>query len=261
MSLLVAALDYLTGPYFSFTIFYLVPIVLVTWLVGKWAGAFLTLPSAIEWFVADRLARPQGQHPLIPYWNGVVEWGFFLIVAFTLSAWKGTFERERKMARMDPLTTVANIRSFAESAWSEIQRARRYGHPFTMAYLDLDNFKAVNDHFGHHTGDELLRVVAATMKNSVRANDLIARVGGDEFALLLPETGYEPARVVLDKIQKNLEEVMRMDSWPVTMSIGAVTFVRPADSVDAMIKAADDLMYSAKESGKNRIRHEAWNGK
>jgi diguanylate cyclase (GGDEF)-like protein len=94
------------------------------------------------------------------------------------------------------------------------------------------------------------------MKNNIRKIDLIGRVGGDEFVLLLPETGYEPARAVIRKIQERLLEVARKHGWPVTFSIGAVTFVDPPAAVDEMIRMADNLMCTVKKSGKNMFRHE-----
>jgi diguanylate cyclase (GGDEF)-like protein len=124
-----------------------------------------------------------------------------------------------------------------------------------VAYLDLDNFKEVNDRFGHSRGDSLLRLVAATIRTNLRKTDMVARLGGDEFALLLPETGYEPAAAVLRKIHQLLLGKMQRCGYPVTCSIGAVTFLRPAESVEELIKRADACMYAAKRGGKDRMKH------
>jgi diguanylate cyclase (GGDEF)-like protein len=129
----------------------------------------------------------------------------------------------------------------------------------TLAYIDCDNFKAINDCFGHQTGDNLLCSVANTLQKSIRVTDIVARLGGDEFAILLPETGYEQAEVVIRKIQKILLDVMQKNRWPITFSFGVVTFHSPPNTVDEIIKRSDALMYSAKQSGKNMIKHEVVN--
>jgi diguanylate cyclase (GGDEF)-like protein len=109
---------------------------------------------------------------------------------------RSAMEREKEAARTDSLTGAMNSRAFGELATAELHRARRYERPFTIAYVDIDDFKAVNDRFGHSSGDTLLRLVAETMKHNSRAVDVIARVGGDEFVILFPETGPGPAHVV-----------------------------------------------------------------
>jgi diguanylate cyclase (GGDEF)-like protein len=161
---------------------------------------------------------------------------------------------------LDPLTGAANARAFRGRARDEIDRSRRYGRPFTLAYVDLDNFKAVNDRFGHSAGDNLLRLVTDNIRKNLRTTDIFARVGGDEFVLLLPETGPESARAVLDKLQDKVTSSLQEAKWPVTLSVGAVIYLSPPDSVDAMIVQADNLMYQVKHSGKNRIRQEVHGG-
>jgi diguanylate cyclase (GGDEF)-like protein len=254
--ILLGIVDYLTGPDISFLIFYLVPVSLAAWFGGRPAGALIALLSAATWFLADVTTQAPSVHSFIPFWNGIGNLGFFLVVAYMISALRAVLEREKASARTDFLTGILNRRPFFEAADIEINRARRYQRPLTIAYMDLDNFKLVNDLFGHDVGDTLLRSVAETMKNNIRKIDLIGRMGGDEFVLLLPETGYEPARTVIRKIQERLLEVARKHGWPVTFSIGAVTFVDSPATVDEMIRMADHLMCAVKKSGKNMFRHE-----
>jgi diguanylate cyclase (GGDEF)-like protein len=140
----------------------------------------------------------------------------------------------------------------------EINRARRYEHPFTVVCIDLDNFKIVNDCFGHSTGDILLRLVARTLQQNIRATDTVARLGGDEFAILLPETGQNVAEVILQRVQKINLDIMRRHGWPVTLSIGVVTFTSPPSTVDETLRISDQLMYSAKNNGKNSIQYEVF---
>jgi diguanylate cyclase (GGDEF)-like protein len=190
---------------------------------------------------------------LVRYWNVAVRLGYFVIVSLALSRLRIAFERERAFARLDPTTGIANGRAFAELAGAEIERARRYHHPLTIAYLDLDNFKTVNDRFGHGTGDRVLSTVGRTLQERARTTDIVARPGGDEFAILMPEAGADAAQALLTRIQSALAETMRQNGWPVTFSIGSVTFSAPPENVEKLIEKADALMYSVKSSGKNRI--------
>src|SRR5205085_680354 len=135
----------------------------------------------------------------------------------------------------------------------ERSRTVRYGRPLTLTYLDLDAFKQVNDTLGHAVGDELLKTVANTLRSSVRASDIVARVGGDEFALLLPESGVGTAEVVLRKLQSRLLHAMQEKQWPVTFSMGAITFLQIPHSCDDMLHSADQLMYEVKSHGKNGV--------
>jgi len=166
---------------------------------------------------------------------------------------KLALKREKDDARADFLTHVANRRAFYEAASTESTRARRYHRPLTLLYIDLDNFKQVNDSLGHDVGDELLVHVATTLRSNVRTTDVVARLGGDEFTLLLPETDHNAASVVAEKLRTRLLDSMQAKKWPVTFSIGLASFAPPPASVDEMIKRADEAMYSAKLRGKNSV--------
>ena len=180
------------------------------------------------------------------------------IVTLLLSASKKALEREEKLARIDFLTGVANARSFFELANLEINRARRYRHSFTIAYIDIDKFKAVNDDYGHLAGDSLLRLVGDALRESLRSTDIVARLGGDEFAILLPEIDPEQSQVAISKVRDKLSSVIRSNNWKVTFSAGVITFLKSPESVDEMLKKADNLMYSAKKSGRNRVKYEVF---
>jgi diguanylate cyclase (GGDEF)-like protein len=253
---LVGVIDHITGPELFVSIFYLLPIFLVTWFTERWMGVTISIVSAITWLITDFTAGHAYSYPAIPYWNMIVRLGTFLIMTLILSALKKALEHEKELARTDPLTGVANRRYFITLADMEINRAHRYKHSFTVVYIDLDNFKTVNDHFGHSTGDALLRSVAHTIRNNIRATDIVGRLGGDEFAILLPETGPEPAEVITRKVQKVNLDVMHKNEWPVTFSIGVVTFLGPPSTVDEMLKISDGVMYAAKKNGKNAIKYE-----
>jgi diguanylate cyclase (GGDEF)-like protein len=254
--LLLGLVDLLTGREISFSVFYLFPILGATWLIGRWAGAFTSVLSAMTWLLADSLAGQTYSHPLIPYWNMSVRLGFFLVVTFLLSELQLRLRRETDSARIDPLTGIANRRQFYEVAQLQIARAARHGEPFTVAYVDIDGFKAVNDRLGHASGDTLLSLTATTIQANLRSTDVVARMGGDEFAILLTHTEKESAEEALFRVSSLLSALARDRQWPVTFSIGAVTYIRSPSSVDEMIRTADDLMYAAKRSGKGVTRHE-----
>ena len=139
------------------------------------------------------------------------------------------------------------------------RRSRRSNYTFTLAYIDLDNFKAVNDPHGHGVGDDLLRVVGQTLKTSSRESDTVARLGGDEFAILLPETDLGGAKLFLENLRARPKKGMRANRWPVTFSIGSITFSRSV-SVEEMIRRADELMYEVKQGNKDAIHFDLTRG-
>ncbi len=172
----------------------------------------------------------------------------------TQQALQEAVQRERTLANTDHLTGAANARHFNEVAGREIERLRRYGQAFTLCYMDLDNFKAVNDRLGHSVGDAVLCEVTAAIATHLRATDLLARLGGDEFVLLLPQTDEAGARATADKLRQEVSHRMAARDWAVTLSVGVLTCRQAPASVDDLLRAADRLMYGAKGEGKNRIR-------
>ena len=137
-----------------------------------------------------------------------------------------------------------------------MERAHRYGRPVSLAYLDLDNFKHLNDQEGHHAGDQALRTVADVLRTHVRGSDLVCRLGGDEFTILLPETDQAQARAVLDKLGPLLAAEVRRHGWGITCSIGVVTALAPATSVEGLLRSADQLMYRVKRGSKDGVLFE-----
>ncbi|MGV2828910.1 GGDEF domain-containing protein [Myxosarcina sp. GI1(2024)] len=190
--------------------------------------------------------------------NTIVRLVFFLTITYLIAALKASYQREKNLAQTDGLTGIINRRYFLNLLRQELNLALRYEKIFTLAYLDLDNFKMVNDRFGHDRGDELLRLVARTTLQTIRQTDIFARLGGDEFALLLPETEFKDAQIALQRLQTKLLAAMERHSFPITFSIGAVTFLKPTNSVDEIIQKADALMYRVKKSGKDNLKHELY---
>jgi diguanylate cyclase (GGDEF)-like protein len=184
--------------------------------------------------------------------------GVFLIVVFLLAEAKHLYQRERELSHEDFLTGLKNSRAFAEALKTEIIRVRRYRHQITIVYLDLDDFKQVNDRYGHRAGDLLLSAVADVLRHNVRDVNVVVRLGGDEFALLLPETDADAARLILVNLGAALREAVGTSGFtcPVSFSAGAVTFPKPLDSIEQMIQHADRVMYAVKQNGKGQIVQE-----
>ena len=254
LALLIGVPDYLLGREIGFSVFYLIPISLTTWFAGRIPGVFVAGVSVAVWLAADILSSGFYAHRFTPFWNVLVRLGLFVIVILLLDG----FKREKSLAREDYLTGLGNRRHFFELAEGEIMRSQRYGHSFTLAYIDVDDFKVINDRFGHSEGDAFLRSIAHIIKSNIRSTDVASRLGGDEFAVLLPESGSGPAKKFINKLHQILSDAALEDNRPVSFSIGAVTFVEPPDSVDAMIRIVDRLMYSAKAGGKNRVLFESY---
>ena len=257
MTLSLGAIDVATGDELSFSIFYLSSVGVAAWLTTRPIAYGIAILSAAAWFWADDLAGATYSHPSIPYWNASVRLGFFVIVAELLLSLRRHLRNEQLLARMDPLTGVANPRAFREAVDAELYRVRRYGQPLSLAYVDLDDFKKVNDQLGHSAGDELLRFIAQHVVRNVRASDVVGRLGGDEFAILLPETGSAGARAAAAKVRKHLKNAMADAPTSVTLSIGAVTFESPPASADEAVNVADRLMYEVKSGGKDDVAHRA----
>ncbi len=252
---LLGIVDHFTSPDLSFLIFYLVPVFIVTFFVGSWAGAVLSIACTAVWFGVNTHELIADARTVIPFWNIAQKLAFFFLMTWMLSALKEALAHQQELARIDPLTGLPNRRTFHDVADSEILRSRRYNRPFSFAYLDLDNFKDVNDARGHSEGDRLLRVVSNAMCESLREVDTAARLGGDEFALLMPETDYAAAHTTVTNLREKLRIRMETHGWPVTFTFGVVTYLSAVHSIDEMIGLGDQLMYKGKQAGKNSITH------
>jgi diguanylate cyclase (GGDEF)-like protein len=178
------------------------------------------------------------------------------VTAHLLYALRTRLEHEATLARLDSLTQILNARAFNEVCQRLVRLAERNQHPLAFAYIDVDDFRTVNDTAGHSAGDLVLQEVASTLARRVRSTDVIGRLGGDEFAVLMPETTDAGAQTAFAKIHDELQRDAAAHSWPIGFSIGVALFQSAPSSVDEALKVADALMYRAKQAGKNNVLYE-----
>jgi diguanylate cyclase (GGDEF)-like protein len=233
---------------YNFAFFYLFPVAFTTWFAGRLFGLLLALICSLAWVIDNHTS-----YTTATIWNTVSTIGIFVTISILIDKVRFMFEYERQLSRRDFLTGCLNTRAFQEILEYEINRQNRVGHPITLAYVDLDNFKEINDLFGHLRGDELLKCIADSFSGCIRKTDVVARIGGDEFVVLLPGTNEDAAHVVVNKIREKLLNDMKNNHWPTTFSIGVVTCLEPPRSNDDLITLADNMMYQVKWNGKNGI--------
>jgi len=167
------------------------------------------------------------------------------------------FQRVQELTLVDEHTTLFNVRHMRDLLEREVERARRFNHPLSLLFLDLDHFKQVNDTHGHLVGSALLRDVGLVLKEAVREVDTAFRYGGDEFAVLLPETGAQDARSAAERIRQCLTrhsfDMGRGLQLQLTVSVGSATYPEHATDAVGLIDAADRAMYRVKSEGRNGV--------
>lgn len=253
LAIVIGWIRYKTGTEYAFSLFYLFPIIISTWYVGRGIGIIMSIISVLTWLTADVSLLHKFSNSAVPFINETFRLVVFLFVTCLLWELKRVLVINTAQARTDPLTGIANRRAFFEFADIELKKAQRFKYPVSIIYMDIDDFKIINDKFGHHVGDRLLKVVADTISKNIRSIDMAARFGGDELGAFLPETDVRGTRILANKLQKILLARMRYHGWPTTFSIGAATFQDSGVRVYEMLNIADKLMYFAKRNGKNKI--------
>lgn len=253
---MIGGIDYYTGVELRVFPLYYAPISLLAWHVGTRSALLAAALSAATWLGFNVLGGLEVSSVGIWIANTFVQGASFATVGFLIASLKGALTRERGLSRTDSLTSLLNRRAFFEDAEPVLSLCRRKRRPVTLAYIDLDNFKTVNDTFGHQAGDDVLCRVGAVLRASTRPSDLCARLGGDEFAVLLTEANADDAAAALQRLRVLLCAATDSVACPISGSIGAVTFLTIPHDMEEMVRAADDRMYAAKAEGKNRLRLE-----
>lgn len=253
----VGLLDYLTGYEISFSVFYLIPTAFLAWRGGRKAGMFGALAAASVWHAVENASGHPYSQAWIMYWNTLVRLFFFVTTAELISRQRIISSLERKLSRTDGLTGLMNARSYFQEGERVRALCSRHERPMTLIYLDMDNFKQVNDTRGHREGDRLIQLVGQGLQRAARTSDLVARLGGDEFGLLLPETDFNDAEDFIGRLRQSLDVVVDRTYWRVGYSAGVITFTRPPADMEIATALADNLMYEVKRGGKDHWEHRA----
>jgi diguanylate cyclase (GGDEF)-like protein len=252
----LAWLDLLTGPQLLLNVFYLLPVMLVAWVTASTVyGLIAVLATFLVGPLEAYLEGPGFSSLPVAAWNAGMRTAVFCTALLLLAEVRRLVARLQQQSLADELTGVANRRAFLAVAAREIERSRRYRHELSLAYLDIDDFKAVNDRGGHAVGDGVLIALAGRARATARSVDTVARIGGDEFVILMPETDAFVAVPLVERLRVACSEAAGADAAPVTCSIGVVTFGRAPAGVEDLLARADALMYEAKAAGGDRVRH------
>ncbi len=248
----VYALNLKTPSELHLGVLYVIPVLLASWHDGMaWGIVFGVATSVLRFLVGIDQLPPTTTLTF----RTLNEASYLAVVAVAiagLSQLRQTQAQLERAATNDPLTNVHNARAFSEELAQELGRNRRYGRPLALIYLDLDDFKRVNDAHGHVTGDAVLRLVADAMRLAVRAADIVGRLGGDEFGVLMPETDGAVAHAAALRLASGIRTVFR-GTPSVTASIGVVSVTGTEAGTDELLRKADEAMYEAKRAGKDRV--------
>jgi diguanylate cyclase (GGDEF)-like protein len=241
-----------TPPDVRLGILYVVPVVLVTWQDGIGAGlVFAAGTTALRYVVG--LQQMPASTPLAA--RLVNEGGFLLVVGIAMAGLGQLRRTQHALARLashDQLTGALGAPAFTARLSIELERARRYRRPLAVLYLDLDDFKAVNDRHGHGTGDAVLRLVGDAIKRGLRQVDEVGRLGGDEFAVLMPDTDGVVALTAAHRLAASIRSSFQ-GRPSVTVSIGVVASPAGGAPAEELLHQADAAMYEAKRGGKDRV--------
>ena len=249
-AVILGIFDVVTPDEYLFSLLYLFPIGFTTWFAGKRNGFLISVICTI---VISRLHVQLNIYAAT--WNTLSTLGIYSIVTMLLAKIRQLLQSESTLSRTDPLTGVMNIRAFSELLEYEILRVKRERSFFSIAYFDVDNFKQVNDLYGHRKGDELLTTIVTSLTQNLRKTDVVARMGGDEFIVFFPLTDQEAVKVVTLKVREELNTLLQFNNWPTTISMGVVTCTNGECDFDELIALADKLMYEVKNTGKNNVRY------
>ena len=255
LSFLIAWFDYATGYELSFALFYLLPIAMAGWTVSRLGAVLIALLCDIL-TVISFLAAGGHTSVAILYWNAASRLILFSTFGLLVHSVRRLLLRERGLARTDPLTGLVNRRGL-EDEWALLtEHLRRHPSPVCLAIVDLDRFKLLNDRQGHAEGDLALKEWAQLALGQLRADDTVARVGGDEFVIVLPRAEPGQALARLEALKTLVDELFARNDWPVGMSVGVAVHRSGTPRWSDLMSRADRQLYTAKENGKGRIRSE-----
>jgi diguanylate cyclase (GGDEF)-like protein len=252
MTILLGIFDLQTGVEGHFLLLYLVPIFIGSWFVSREVGVYLAFFGSLIWFAADSLGGRTYSSAWIAYWNIVTRTSVFVLFAVTQAQLRTKLNELSKLASRDLLTGLPNGHAFYQLAAKEMDRA--FGlEPMTLACIDVTGFHWVNHRFGYPMGDQMVCKIAHTIKQHVPRPDLVGRMGGTSFAVLLPNVASETANFVLEGVHHALNEERRKFSHPLTFFISAIACTKAPRTVAELLHEADAQMTRMKGGKKDSL--------
>ncbi len=260
MMLATVLIDWLTGPDLSMNAIYIVPICLAAWSLGLSGGLMIGAIFAFATFglsgFGDGFAVHAEHLPLlVAGWNTAMRIGWVAVVVVLVSGFRRSYDLQRRRARTDDLTGALTKHAFGDHLNRAIAASGRRGFSLVLVYSDLDGFKAINDRHGHGAGDRVLVAFADAAGRAIRGRDVLARMGGDEFIMLLTVSSADDGFAAAERLHRTVGAALAELPYPVTASMGAIIVERPWDGdPSAFMAMADALMYEVKRAGKNALR-------
>jgi diguanylate cyclase (GGDEF)-like protein len=252
-TIVLGALDVYTGVEIHFLLLYLIPVFVASWFVSRKIGLYVAIIASIVWFGADSLSGRSYSSAWIAYWNLLMRSAVFVIFAITQAQLRARMIELAHLASRDFLTGLPNGHAFYDLVAKEMERA--FGlQPMTLACIDVTGFKWVNHRFGYPAGDQMMCTIAHAIRQNVPRPDLVGRLGGTSFAVLLPNIASETAHEILQQLQGVLQEERRKYSHPLTFFISAVACNRAPKTVAQLIHEAEVQMMRIKGINKDSLQ-------
>ena len=253
ITILLGVLDFVTGRELHFLVVYLLPIALASWYLNKKSGIYLAIICSLVWFLADSLGGHSYSSPWIAVWNFVMRTGAFVAFSASQSQLRAKFDNLSELAKKDFLTGLPNGRAFYELTAREMEHNFSV-QPLTLAFIDLAGVKWINHRLGYATGDHMICTIAHAIRQNVPRPDLVGRVGGTCFAVLLPNTASEGANRILDEVQNALKDERKRYAQPVTFFISAVACTKAPRSLAELMHQAETQMTRMKGGTKDLLQ-------
>lgn len=249
--------DILTGYSTKFASIYIVLVALVAWMTHKEASIKILILIIITRFLIlwYETKVPDFNHSY-DYINLLISTLAIILIYIIVLSLKEFVAEVTSNAQNDSLTSLFSRKYINDVMPIILGEMRRHGRLMSIMFLDCDNFKGMNDNFGHAAGDKVLRIIAESILDTIRVGDIPVRLGGDEFIVFFFETSGLQLKAVIDRCVSKLDEEMKNRGWPVTFSVGVVEFHILPENIDDAIAYVDHVMYRAKREGKNRVIYE-----
>jgi diguanylate cyclase (GGDEF)-like protein len=253
LTILLGIFDFRTGTEIHFLPLYLVPIFVGSWFVSKAAGVYLAVFGSLVWFAIDAIGGRFYSSVWIAYWNLLMRTSVFILFAITQAQLRAKLNELSKLASHDFLTGLPNGHAFYQLTAKEMDRA--FGlEPMTLAFVDISGFKWINHRFGYPMGDQMICTIAHTIKQHVPRSELVGRMGGTSFAILLPNVESDAANLILQRLQNALNDERRKLSQPLTFFISAIACTKAPRTLAELMHEADAHMTRMKGGKRDSLQ-------